>query len=136
MRVVLDTNVLVSALISPGGFPNRLYQAWRQSRFILISSDEQLEEFRRVTSYARLRSYIRPAAAGTMFNELRLLATLASHLPSIEASPDPGDNFVLGMAVAGQADYLVTRDKRDLLALGKYKNTQIVTVQQMVALLD
>lgn len=55
MRVVLDTNVLVSALISPLGPSDRLYQEWRNGIFDLITSEEQLEEFRRVTRYPHIR---------------------------------------------------------------------------------
>ena len=49
MRVVLDTNILCNALITPGGLPDRLYQAWREKHFVLISCEEQFEEFRRVS---------------------------------------------------------------------------------------
>jgi len=136
MRLVLDTNILMSALIVPTGFPDRLYQQWRGGRFILITSEKQLDEFRRVTRYPRLKPFLSPAAAGTMFNELRLLATFVTNLPLIDVSPDPDDNFLLAMAEAGQADYLVTRDKPGVLALGRHKNTHTVTVGHMVGLLE
>ncbi len=74
MRVVLDTNVLVSALIVSGGLSDWLYQAWRTGGFTLVTSEEQLDEFRRVTRYPRVRQYIHPSHAGTMLNELKLLA--------------------------------------------------------------
>jgi predicted nucleic acid-binding protein len=64
MRAVLDTNILCSALLTPGGLTDRLYRAWREGRFELLTSEEQLEEFRRVTRYPRLRPFIEPAAAG------------------------------------------------------------------------
>ena len=136
MRVVLDTNVLISALITPGGWPDRLYQAWRTGQFDLISCEEQLDEFRRVTRYPRLRPFLQPAEAGTMVNEIRLLATLVVRLPKVDVSPDPADNFLLAAARVGHADYLVTRDKDDLLALGRYKNTRIVSISQMIELLE
>ena len=136
MRVVLDTNVLISALITPGGWPDILYQSWRSGQFILISSEEQFDEFRRVSRYPRLRRFLQPAAAGAMLNEIRLLAVLATSLPKVEISPDPADNFLLAMAQAGHADYLVTRDKDDLLALVRHKGTRIISVHQMVELLE
>ena len=136
MRVVLDTNVLISALIAPGGWPDTLYQSWRDGRFVLISSEEQFDEFRRVSRYPRLRRFLQPAAAGTMLNEIRLLASLAGLLPEVDVSPDPADNFLLAMAQAGHADYLVTRDKDDLLALVRHKGTRIISVHQMVELLE
>ncbi len=136
MRVVLDTNVLLSALISPGGSPDALYQAWRDGRFTLVSSEEQLDEFRRVSRYPKLRPYLQPAAAGTMLNEIRQLAVLATRLPKVDASPDPADNLLLAAAQAGHAEYLVTGDKADLLDLERFKSIHIITVAKMIALLE
>jgi putative PIN family toxin of toxin-antitoxin system len=132
MRVVLDTNVLCSALITPGGLTDRLYQAWREKRFELITCEEQLEEFRRVTRYPRLKPFIEPAAAGAMLNELRRLALTLTRLPSVDRSRDPADNYPLAMAQAGEADALVTGDKHDLLALGEFGRTRILTTRQLL----
>jgi len=49
MRVVLDSNILLSALISPHGPPDRIYRAWRAARFELVTSSAQLEEIRRAS---------------------------------------------------------------------------------------
>lgn len=132
MRVILDTNILCSALITPDGPSDRLYRVWREGRLELLTSDEQLQEFRRVTRYPRLRQYIEPSAAGTMCNELRELATLVGPLPLIETSRDPADNFLLSMAQAGKADFLVTGDKHDLLSVGTFEQTRIVSARQML----
>ena len=47
MRVILDTNILCSALLTPGGPTDKLYRAWRDGRFVLLTSEQQLEEFYR-----------------------------------------------------------------------------------------
>jgi predicted nucleic acid-binding protein len=52
-----------------------------------------------------------------LINELRESAVGVSNLPKVSASPDPYDNYLLATAVAGGADYLITGDKVDLLAL-------------------
>ncbi len=135
MRVVLDTNILCSALITPGGLPDRLYRAWREKRFVLISCDEQFEEFRRVTRYPRLKPFIEPASAGAMLNELRRLAVTVTKLPSVDRSRDPADNFLLAMAQAGDADALVTGDKHDLLSLGEFGKTRMLTTRQLLQLI-
>jgi len=132
MRAVLDTNILCSALLTPGGLTDRLYRAWREGRFQLLTSEEQLEEFRRVTRYPRLKPFIEPAAAGAMHNELRRLAVLVVKLPVVDASQDPGDNFLLAMAQAGEADVLVTGDKHDLLSLKVFQRTRIITARQFL----
>jgi hypothetical protein len=87
-----------------------LYLAWRDRLFTLVTSDEQLEEFRRVTRYPRIRARIEPSAAGTLHNELQ-------NLPPVDVSPDPWDNYLLSMVQVGKADFLVTADKRDVLSL-------------------
>ena len=135
MRNILDTNILVSALIVPGGAPDYLYQCWRMSRFTLISSEEQLNEFRRVTRYPRVQKYIRPAAAGTMLNEIRGLAELIGPLPNVRICADPADNFLLAMAEASSADYLITGDERHLLTLGRHGSTRIVSAGEAAGLL-
>ena len=132
MRAVLDTNILCSALLTPGGLTDRLYRAWREGRFRLLTSEEQLEEFRRVTRYPRLKPFIEPAAAGAMCNELRCLAVLIGKLPVVDASRDPGDNFLLAMAQAGEADVLVTGDKHDLLSLKVFQRTRIITARHFL----
>ena len=132
MRAVLDTNILCSALLTPGGLTDRLYRAWRDGRFQLVTSEEQLEEFRRITRYPRLRPFIEPTAAGAMHNELKRLAVLIAKLPIVDASRDPGDNFLLAMAQAGEADVLVTGDKHDLLSLKVFQRTRIITARQFL----
>lgn len=54
MKVVLDTNVLISALISPHNPPDLILQSWLAGDFELLTSEDQLEEIRRVSRYARV----------------------------------------------------------------------------------
>ena len=132
MRVVLDTGILIAALITTDTPPALIYQAWRKKRFELVTSDWQLDEFRRVSRYPKLRRFLKPAEAGNLVNGLRHQATVLRTLPTVELSPDPDDNPVLAMAEASQAHYLATGDKQDLLALGAIGGTRIVTARQLV----
>jgi uncharacterized protein len=132
MRVILDTNVLLSALISPHRAADQLYQAWRTGRFDLLTSEAQLEEFRRVSREPRMRPLLDSSAAGTMVNELRQLAVLLTDLAQIEISVDPFDNFLLSMARGGRADYLVSGDRAGVLVLAQFEATKIVTARQML----
>ncbi len=135
MRIILDTNILISALIVAGGAPDYLYQCWRMGRFTLVTSKEQLDEFRKVTRYPRLQKYIRPAAAGTMVNEIRALAELAGPLPVVTVCVDPADNFLLAMAQASKADFLVTGDGQHLLTLDRHEGTRIVSARHAAGML-
>lgn len=136
MRVVLDTNTLLSALINPHGVPAQLIDAWRATQFELVTSRDQLLELGEVARRPKLRQYIVPARVGRFINDLRELAEVLTRLPRVDRSPDPGDNFLLAMAEASEADYLATGDKRDVLALSTHGRTHIVTVRQLLAVLN
>ena len=135
MRVVLDTNIFISALIRRKSPTRRIYEAARQGRVELVTCDLQLEEFRRVTRYPRVQRYVRPAEVGTMLNELHKLSIHVKIGGKVDISSDPADNFLLEMAQAGNADYLATGDKRDLLNIKRHGKTRIVTARQMVKIL-
>ena len=136
MRVILDTNVLVSALLVKGSAPARIVDAWIEGRFLLVTSNAQLEEFRRVTRYPRVRPYVEPAEAGSLVNGLRRFAEVCSTLPDVDASADPADNFLLAMAQTVAAEYLVTSDKRGLLALNRFGVTRIVSAARFIQILE
>ncbi len=135
MRLVLDTNVLVSALLAGTSLPAQLLALWRHGRFELLTAAEQVEELIRVTRYPKIRERLTPALAGRLINELRDLATELRGLPIVTICPDPYDNYLLAIAEAGGADFLITGDKRDLLAMHHYKRTRIVTVRDFLTLI-
>ena len=130
MRVVLDTNVLLSALLSPHGLPDVIYRAWQKDRYELVTSEVQIDELRRASRYAKFKDVLQPHRVGTMVNNMRrsaVLDTLLS-LPDGIGANDPNDAFLLAMALAGDADYLVTGDHRaGLLQRGSHGRTRIVT---------
>lgn len=125
MRVVLDTNILLSGLISLSGTPARLVEAWLDRRFTLVSHALQLDELREVTRRDKIRRLIRPAEAGRLVNQIALVAEMPDALPAVERSSDPRDDFLLALCEAGSVDWLVTGDKDDLLALGRHGATRI-----------
>jgi putative PIN family toxin of toxin-antitoxin system len=126
VRVVLDTNVLVSALLSPKGSPARIYAAWIEGRFTLLTSSEQLAELKATLAKPKLRRFVHRAQTGRLINELGVFAEIVSELTAVRRSPDPDDDFLLELAEGGQADYLVTGDQGDLLLLARHGRTRIV----------
>ncbi len=135
MRVLLDTNVLVSALLSGKGAPGQILDAWRVGRFELVVGDALLDEFRRVCAYPKLASYLTSADVGTLINRLRATGRWVADLPRVQLSADADDDFLLAMAQASGADYLVTGDQTGLLAIGHIGRTQIVTAAKFVSLI-
>jgi putative PIN family toxin of toxin-antitoxin system len=130
MRVILDTNVLLGALISPFGPPDIIYRAWRAARFELVTSTAQLDELRRVSRYPKLKTILPAHRIGTMVNNMQraiVLGTLPAPTDGMDLN-DPNDVFLLSMALASEADYLVTGDRRaGLLQRGSAGRTRIVS---------
>jgi uncharacterized protein len=136
MRIVLDTNILVSGLISPAGTSADIYDAWEGGRFALLTCAEQLDELRATLRKPRVAALIQPHKAGRLVNQIRKLAELTGPLPRVKRSPDPEDDFLLDLCDAGEAEYLVTGDKSGLLSLRHHKATRIVSAREFVALLE
>ena len=135
MRVVLDTGILIAALITADTPPDQVYQAWRKKRFTLIASAWQIGEFRRASRYERVKKFLKPVEAGNLINGLKRHATVLTELPEVDLSRDPQDNPVIAMAIAGRADYLVTGDRRGLLSLKRVGATRIVTAAEFLKIL-
>jgi hypothetical protein len=134
VRLVIDTNILISALLVSASLPAHLVVLWREGSFDLLTSAEQVEELMRVSRYPRIRARLASAVAGRLINEMRDLGVRVTDLPTVDACADPYDNYLLAMAEAGRADFLVTGDKRDLLGINLYKGTRILTVRDFLAM--
>ena len=122
--------MLLSALLSPHGWPDIIYRAWQKDRFDLVTSAAQIDELRRASRYAKFKAVLQPHRVGTMVNNMRdsfMLDALPPLPQGIEVN-DPNDAFLLAMAQAGEADYLVTGDHRaGLVQRGSHGRTRIVT---------
>ena len=134
MLVVLDTNVLLSALRGERSPPAAILDAWRAGRFSLVTSGEQIEEFKRAARYPQLRQYLPRRAVGRVVNELRSAELLLERLRRTGDSPDPGDDYLLAMATASGADVFVTGDEA-LLALKRIGVTRIVSPRRFATVL-
>lgn len=133
MRIVVDTNLLVSGVISAGGLPRQLLDAAKAGEFELCTSEVLLAELLDVLSRSKFAA--RLAQAGLtpegIVGELRRLAVV---IPTPVAPPrvvptDPDDDHVIAAAIAGSADLIASGDKRDLLPMGAYAGIPIVTAR-------
>ncbi|HEY6390282.1 MAG TPA: putative toxin-antitoxin system toxin component, PIN family [Bryobacteraceae bacterium] len=134
MRVVLDTNILVSALLIQVGHPAAIYLAWQKGHFTLLTCTEQIDELKATLHKPTIAARIKPYKAGRLVNALKELTEIIGRLPRVERSPDPTDDFILALSEAGKADYLVTGDKSGLLALKRHHATRIVSARDFSAL--
>lgn len=135
MRLVLDTNIVVSALLLPRSVPGQLVAGWRRGAFTLISTELQLVALAAVTRYPHIQARIQRATAGQIVNMIRNLAIMIDELPPIARSPHPKDDFLLALAQAGDADLLVSGDKRDVPSLKRHEGTRIVTAREALQVL-
>jgi len=127
-KAVLDTNILISAVITPRGTPAQILQAWREGAFDLITSPPLLLEIKETLSLPKIshRYRLSPEDIRDVITLLAGSAILVAGTISVSAPiNDPNDVPVLACAVEGQADYLVTGDS-DLLRLRSYKNIHIL----------
>ena len=119
MRVVLDTNVLVSGLMLPESVPGKIVAAWRGAQFELVLSEPMLDEIGRVLSYPRIHARL-GWGKDEIANFLLLLRFKADVVDIAREkgrrTRDPGDDPVLATLLASGADCLVSGDG-DLLAL-------------------
>ena len=119
MKVVLDTNVLLSGLMFQDGAPGRVVAAWRQARFELVISVPQLAEIGRALAYPKIRRLLGwdDQRIEQFIRQLYIRARIVDlDATSVEVPADPDDVPILATLVAAKADVLVTGDG-DLLAL-------------------
>ena len=137
LRVVLDANVYVSAIIRPEGPPGRVVERFlRDSAFAIVLSPAIVDETLRALAYPKVRKYIRRTVDPELwFEDIVLLAELvAGDYAMSGASADPDDDKYLAAALEGRATLVVTGDP-DLLALGEYEGIRIVSPRVFLGLL-
>lgn len=134
MRAVLDTGVLVSALINCKGTTGAVLQALRDARFSAIYSIETLVEIIDVLGREPLRTkyHIEPDDITALINLIRLRGELVSPGRRIQACRDPNDDKFLEAALAGKADCIVSGDA-DLLVMTPFEELPILRPAEFLA---
>jgi putative PIN family toxin of toxin-antitoxin system len=110
-RVVIDSNVLISARLSPSGTPGRLLAAWLDGGFELIVSPALLAELAGVLERPKFRRWLTVGEARALVRTLRTSATLIDDPPrEHHGLRDPDDAYLLTLARSAKADCLVSGD--------------------------
>ncbi len=135
LRVVIDTNVIVSGILSRKGAPAELLNIWRERRFLLLSSSDIVAEVRAVMQYPRIRHKYNISD-----DEIEQTITLLEHDALLVAGDsnvvgsvlhDPQDEMFLACALDGLADVIVSGDHH-LLDLGVFRDIPIITARQLL----
>jgi len=87
-----------------------------------------------VSRYPKVAPLLVPHQVGAIVNRLRKHATVLDELPEVDYSPDPKDNPILATAIAGEVQYIVSGDKRDMLDLEKVAGIPILSAREFVSM--
>lgn len=123
MRVVLDTNVLISAFLFPGGAPELVYRLALEGRIELVTSPALLGEFGRILTTKF--GWAREPAEEAVRQVARIGQVTEPSEQVCEIKADPADDRVLEAALAGGAEVIVSGD-RHLLRLRRWRSVRIV----------
>lgn len=132
MRVLLDTNVMISGTFWPGK-SKMLLNAVRRGEITCITSETLLEELREILTDPEKPFRLSAEEARQVVDAWRSLATLIDPTSRVSVCRDDDDNRVLECAVDGKADYIVTGDK-DLLNLRVFEGVKIVNASDLLQL--
>jgi len=124
LRLVIDTNILISGLMSVNSLPQQVFD-YATSQAILLMSDEVQSEIENVISRPKLQKYITLERRTKFLSELSQQVERVTINQQIRACRDPKDDKFLELAVCGEADYIITGDA-DLLDLHPFQNISII----------
>jgi|SRR3990167_11215938 len=134
MKVILDANVFVSFLLTRSHTISSIFKYWDENRFALLVSDEILEEYMLIFDKLLSKGYeIKKHEFDSLIKKVNKRAINIKITSKLNLSSDKKDNRYINCAKDGKADYLVTGDKADLLNIGNYKYTQIISVSEFYA---
>lgn len=130
--VVFDTNVLISALLSPSGNPSRCLELARRGRVQSVTCEEILEEFQQKLLFKF--NYLVQDAQAVVHEILRYSYVVEITDTLSVLTTDAADNKILECASLGGATHIVTGDKKHLLPLGSYQGIAIINATDFLAL--
>jgi putative PIN family toxin of toxin-antitoxin system len=139
LRVVIDTNIFVSALLSKKGIPARILAAWRERKFLVFTNEEAILEVERVLQelVATGKYVILKEDIESILNLLRKDTILVPGQIDTKGSipQDPSDEKYLSIALEGEANIIISGDKH-LLDLSFYQNVSIQNARQFLDTLN
>jgi len=124
-RIVIDTNIFISFLISDSF--SKLDKYLRANKVRLLFSDESLAEFLAVIHRPKLKKYFSEKDITKLLDGIQDHADFIEVTSHVNICRDKKDNFLLALCVDGKADYLITGDS-DLLVIEKFKKTIIIKI--------
>lgn len=137
IKAVIDTNGFVSGTIKKDSNPGKILKAWREGRFILVSSKPIVSEVEKVLRYPRIKekyNLTEEDVRDVITNISTDAIVTPGKLKMSGVSQDPDDDKFITCAIEGRADYIVSGDN-DLLKIKKHKWIRLVTPKEFLAIL-
>ena len=131
-RVVLDTNVLISAVLQPKGPPRAAVDVVRTAGGVLLFSEETFDELRTRFERPKFDKYVSREGRALFLVQLDAVSEWVSITGAKMGCRDPDDDKLLETAMMGEADCLITGD-RDLLVMSPFHDIPIVTPADFLA---
>lgn len=138
LRVVLDANVCISAVLRPEGPPGRLVERFlREAAFEVVLTPAIADEVLRAFAYPKVRRFMRGDVEPELwFEDILVLADLVAAEPEFpRVGPDPDDDKYIAAALDGRASFVVTGD-RQLLAVREYEGVRVITPRAFLEILN
>ena len=127
-RIVVDTNIMVGAIMKPTGASNRILNMWIQGRLTLLVTERILDEYRTILS----QKWLKPDRVSELNRQMSEFAEVVDPKERVhEIKEDPSDNRFLECAAEGDADYIISSDQH-LLTLQRFRRTEIVRPTQFL----
>ncbi len=127
LKVVLDTNVFISAMLHPNGLCGEIIRAWEHRAFVVLYNFELLEEIKLVCAYPRLKKRLKRNRIGALVNQLHSDGLYIKGNRNSRDSKDPKDNFLIAITERGEANALVSSDNIGVLELGLVAEAVVLT---------
>ncbi|MBV6440786.1 MAG: putative toxin-antitoxin system toxin component, PIN family [Haliscomenobacteraceae bacterium CHB4] len=133
MRILLDTNLWVAALIS-ASMRNRIERIIADDRLDILADAELMAELEEVCARPKFAHLLSPAQIADFLQILHDRLTFIETKSQVQVCRDPDDDFLFAICLDGQAEYLLTGDN-DLLALRAFEKTRILTITEFEQIL-
>ena len=134
LKAVIDTNIIISGTISPSGAPYEILEAWRNRKFMLVTSGPILKEVERVFNYPRIKSLnnLKEKEIKEIISAIKEYSIVTIGKSKIdEITADPDDNMFLACALEAEADFIVSGDKH-LLNLKTFQDIPIMKARRFI----
>jgi len=130
MRIVIDTNIFIIALI--GKSSPKLIEWLSEKKFVVLFSKESYGEFVEVIRRPKFNKLFTENKILTLLELLKIIKEIVPVNSSTDICRDKKDNFLLNLCKDGNADYLITEDF-DLLDIANYESTKIVNYKKFIS---